>query len=119
MAGTLHHEACQQGWHSCSLGCVGCRCSPCSGWTTIVGIALHPAAWEAPQSIPAVAKFRFAAVAVGCRLRHDMEAQSAALRSAVESQGREVAALRATAAAAETESAAAKAELAQVGIEVD
>jgi hypothetical protein len=44
-----------------------------------------------------------------------MEAQSAALRSAVESQGREVAALRATAAAAEAESAAAKAELAQVG----
>lgn len=48
------------------------------------------------------------------RLRHDMEAQAAALRSAVESQGREVAALRTTAAAAEAESAAAKAELAQV-----
>jgi hypothetical protein len=43
-----------------------------------------------------------------------MDAQAAALRSAVESQGREVAALRATAAAAEAESAAAKAELAQV-----
>lgn len=43
-----------------------------------------------------------------------MEAQAAALRNAVESQGREVAALRATAAAAEAESAAAKAELAQV-----
>jgi len=49
-----------------------------------------------------------------CRLRQDMESQAAALRSAVESQGREVAALRATAAAAEAESAAAKAELAQV-----
>lgn len=45
-----------------------------------------------------------------------MERQAAALRSAVESQGREVAVLRATAAAAEAESAAAKAELAQVGI---
>lgn len=49
-----------------------------------------------------------------CRLRRDMESQAAALRSAVESQGREVAALRATAAVAEAESAAAKAELAQV-----
>jgi hypothetical protein len=53
--------------------------------------------------------------AVSCRLRQDMEAQSAALRTAVESQGREMAGLRAIAAAAEAESAAAKAELAQVG----
>lgn len=43
-----------------------------------------------------------------------MEAQAAALRSAVESQGREVAALKATTAAAEADSAAAKAELEQV-----
>jgi hypothetical protein len=45
-----------------------------------------------------------------------MESQAASLRSAVESQGREVAALRGIAAAAEAESAAAKAELAQVGV---
>lgn len=51
-----------------------------------------------------------------CRLRHDMESQAASLRSAVESQEREVAALRGIAAAAEAESAAAKAELAQVGV---
>jgi hypothetical protein len=48
------------------------------------------------------------------RLRQDMEAQAAVLRQAVERQDRQVAALRATAAAAEADSMAAKAELQQV-----
>lgn len=107
----------RQGWGSaCSRATQSCIVL-CQQWLQCRGCLAKKACTDSAKAAALSLLSRSMDFLVSRRLRQDMEAQSAALRTAVESQGREMAGLRAIAAAAEAESAAAKAELAQVRIQ--